>query len=141
VSPRRDHSQAAVADGDRLGVRSSACRLRAPASSAWTALPVARLPLPAVLRPRLGDRLPLHVRHGVGFATCERHDVVSPISGHEPPGSPVDGQGCSRSNSLATSCERCSFAEARHGNTSMSRPTGRDGLDSRPLVNAPTFRT
>jgi hypothetical protein len=49
----------------------------------------ARPPLPPVLRPRVGDRLPLHVPHRVRPAAVQRDDVVLPVaeaSAGRPPG-------------------------------------------------------
>src|SRR5271165_6308481 len=37
--------------------------------------------LPSVLSPRVCDRLPLHVRDGVGSATSERLYVIFPVAG------------------------------------------------------------
>jgi hypothetical protein len=73
-------------------------------------LTAARSAFPAVLCPRLPDRLPLHVRNRVRSPHASGTLWSLRYPGHAPVVSPVEGQGCSRWNSRVTSRDRCSLA-------------------------------
>ena len=48
--------------------------------SATPYLAIALIALPPILGFSRSDRLPLHVRHGIGAATGERHNVVADVA-------------------------------------------------------------